>query len=126
MHRDRDVELLVDLHQLGVPAVAGAEVSKPATADLGEAIRVDREADDLGGVDLPELLRRLDPFHDRDVRDLVPEVAEVDRERRLRGAGDPDEDDVRLVEPRADAVVVLDGELHCLDAAKVRGIEWRR
>src|SRR4030095_14870012 len=43
------------------------------------------------------------------------DVAEGDRERRLRRARDPDEDDVCLVEPAADAVVVLHRELDRLD-----------
>ena len=65
------------------------------------------------------------PLHDRDVRRLVAEVAEVDRERRLRGPRDADEDDVRLVEPAADPVVVLDGELDRLDPLEVRLVERR-
>ena len=84
---------------------------------------MDAEADDLHGIDLEELLRRFDAFHDRDIRHLVPEVAEIDREGRLGGARDADQHDVRLVEPRPHAVVVLDGELHRLDPPKVGRIQ---
>ena len=65
------------------------------------------------------------PFTIGHVRRLVAEVAEVDRERRLRRARDADEDDVGLVEPAADAVVVLDRELDRLDALEVRLVERR-
>ena len=41
---------------------------------------------------------RLDPLHHRDVRGAVAEVAEIDRERRLRSARDADEDDVRILQ----------------------------
>ena len=117
------LELLVDLEQLGVVALAAAEAPRPLLADLREPLRVDRDADDLHRVDLPERLRRLDPLHDRHVRGLVAEVAEVHRERRLRGARDADEHDVRVLEAAADAVVVLDGELDRRDPLEVRGRE---
>src|SRR5207244_840349 len=45
--RRRLLELLVDLHQLGVLSVAGAQVAQTAAADLSEPLRVDRQADDL-------------------------------------------------------------------------------
>ena len=76
-------------------------------------------------VDVVQLGRRLDPLHDRHVRGLVAEVAEVDRERRLRGARDADEHDVRLVEAAADAVVELDRELDRLHPLEVRRVERR-
>ena len=72
-----------------------------------------------------QLGRRRDPFDDGHVRGLVAEVAEVDRERRLRGAGDADEDDVRVVEAVRDAVVEADGELDRLHPLEVRGVERR-
>ncbi len=123
----RLLELLVDLGELGVLPVAarGAHRAHARAPDLDEPVRVDREADDLRPVDLEQLGRRRDPLHDRDVRGLVAEVAEVDRERRLRGAGDADEDDVRVVEAVRDAVVVADGELDRLHPLEVRGVERR-
>ena len=59
---------------------------------------VDRQADDLRRVDLEQRRRRLDALHHGHVRGLVAEVAEVHRERRLRGARDADEDEVGLVQ----------------------------
>src|ERR1700704_1688750 len=93
------LELVVDLLQLRVLAVARTHRPHPGAADLGQAVRVDRETDDLALVDLEEARRRLDPLDDRDVRRLVAEVAEVDGERRLRSARDADEHDVRVLEP---------------------------
>ena len=55
----------------------------------------------------------------------MAEVAEVDRERRLRGPRNADEDDVGLVQSGTHAVVVLDRKLHRLDAPEVRRIERR-
>ncbi len=72
-----------------------------------------------------ELGRRLDPLHDRHVRRLLAQVAEVDRERRLRGARDADEDDVGLAQAAADAVVELDRELDRLHPLEVGGVERR-
>src|SRR5207248_1556483 len=50
---------------------------------------------------------------------------EVDRERCLRSPRNTDEDDVRLVETCTHSVVVLDGELHRFDPAKVRRVQRR-
>ena len=126
MERRRLLELLVDLEQLRVALVlAAAHRLHPCRANLTQLLGVDRQADDLAGVDLVQLGRRLDPLHDRHVRGLVAEVAEVDRERRLRGAGDADENDVRLVEAAADAVVELDRELDRLHPLEVRRVERR-
>ncbi len=69
--------------------------------------------------------RRLDPLHDRDVRGLLAQIAEIDRERRLRRARDPDEDDVRLAQAAAHAVVELDRELDRLHPLEVGGVERR-
>jgi len=84
----RLLELVVDLGELGVLAVAARRAHRPhpGAADLDEPVRVDREADDPGLVDLEQLGRRRDPLNDRDVRSLVTQVAEVDRERRFRRA----------------------------------------
>ena len=54
----------------------------------------------LAAVDVEQLFRRRDPLHHRDVRSFVAEEAEVDGERRLRGAGDTDEDEVGVVRGR--------------------------
>src|SRR5207302_10583186 len=54
---------------------------------------------------------------------LVPEVAEVDRERRLRRARDADEDDVGLVQAASPTVVESARELDRLHALEVRGVE---
>src|SRR5438105_9116131 len=67
------------------------------TCALPISLGVDREADDLRRVDLEERRRRLDALHHRHVGRPVTEVPEVHRERRLRSAGDADEDDVCLV-----------------------------
>ncbi len=77
----------------------------------------------FAGCDLEELGRRVDSLHERHVRRPVAEVAEVDRERRLRGSGDADEHDVRLGQAADHAVVVLDGELDRLHAPEVRLVE---
>src|SRR5262249_53728486 len=97
VHRRGVLELLVDLDELGVGALREAHQPRPHLTDLGEPLGVDREADDLGAVDLEQAARRLDPAYDRDVRDLVSEEAEVHREGRLRRARHPDEDDLGLV-----------------------------
>src|SRR4029450_10675758 len=52
-------------------------------------------------------------------------IPEVDRKRRLRRPRDADEHDVRVVQPPADTVVVLDRELDRGDAAEVVRIERR-
>ena len=94
-----------------------------ARADVREPVGADGQPDDLRGVDLEQLLGRLDAADDRHVRSLVPEIAEVDGERGLRRSRDADEHDVRLVEPPPHAVVVLDRELDRLDPLEVRGVE---
>ena len=67
--------------------------------------------------------RRVDSLHERHVRRPEAEVAEVDRERRLRRSGDADEHDVRLGQAADHPVVVLDGELDRLHAPEVRLVE---
>src|SRR3954464_9885530 len=119
----RLVELLVDVQQARVALVRPSHRRDAVRPDLREALRVDRQPDDLGGVDLEQWARRVDALDDRDVRRLVTEIAEVDRQRRLRGARDADEHDVRLVEAASDAVVVLDRELDRLDPLEVRLVE---
>ena len=96
-----------------------------AAADLGEPLGVDRQPDDFAGSISNSSGGGSMPLTIGHVRDLVAEVAEVHRERRLRRARDADEDDVGLVEPAADAVVVLDRELDRLDAPEVRRVERR-
>jgi hypothetical protein len=71
----RLLQLLVDLRELRVAAVVRAEIAH-ARADVASRFGVDREADDLPGIELEQLLRRRDPLHDRDVRHLVAEIAE--------------------------------------------------
>src|SRR5262249_20455926 len=78
--RLRRLELVVDLDELCVAAVVRAQTTYPLLPDLGQPARFDREPDDLEGIDLEQHRRRLDSLHDRDVRRLVAEVAEVDRE----------------------------------------------
>src|SRR5215211_6280565 len=121
----RVVQLLVDLDQRRVLAVAAAEPPRALLTDLGEALRADREADHFRLVDLEQRRRRVDSLHDRDVRRLVAQVAQVHRQRRLRRAGDADEDDVGVVQPGADAVVVLDGELDRRHPPEVLRVERR-
>ena len=60
--RLRVLELLVDLVQLGVARAGRASSWTRLGADLGEPLRVDRQADDLRRVDLEQRRRRLDPF----------------------------------------------------------------
>ena len=55
----------------------------------------------------------------------LPEVAEVDRERRLGRARHSDGHDVRRVEAAADPVVVLDREPDRLHPLEVGGVERR-
>ena len=124
MHLRCVVELVVDLDEARVAPVA-AHPADPLAADLRQPLRVDREADDLRLLDREQLCRRLDPLHERHVRRLVAEVAEVDRERRLRGPGHPDEDDVGLGQTAPKAVVVLDRELDRRHAPEV-GVVQRR
>src|SRR5919109_636131 len=97
--------------------------ARAVAADLLEAFRVDCEADDLRRLDVEEVLRGADALDDRHVRGLPAEVAEVHGERRLRRARHADENDVRVVEPAAHAVVVLDRELDRLHALEVRLVE---
>ena len=122
MDGGRLLELLVDALEIRVAPVRCAHAAHPLDPNVGEPRWVDRQADDLRRVDLEQLSRRFHAHHDRDVRHLVAEVAEVDRERRLGRARDADEYHVRLVEP-ADAVVVLDGELDRLDPPEVGVVE---
>ena len=105
--RARRLELLETDLEVRVAPARSAHRADALLADLGEPLGVDRQPDDLRAVDLEQMPRQLDAPHDRDVRGLVAEVAEVDRERRLRGSRHPDEDDVRLVQAAADPVVVL-------------------
>src|SRR5262249_48339192 len=52
LHRSGFLELLVDFRQLGVPSVVRTEVAHTGAADVGKAVGVDREADDLRGIEL--------------------------------------------------------------------------
>src|SRR5689334_24184996 len=101
MNGFRGLELVVDRDELRVTAVVAAEPPCPLLADLRKPPRFDREANDLERVDLEERGGWLDPLHDRHVRGLVAEVAEVHRQRRLRRSRDANEDDVRLAQPTA-------------------------
>src|SRR5215217_4980642 len=123
VHERRLLELLVHLEQLRI-ALRRPHGPRAYVADLREPLGVDGQPDDLLRRRLEELPRRRDSLHDRHVRHLVPEVAQVNRQRRLRGSGDADEDHVRLVQPAcADAVVVLDGELDRLHALEIVLVE---
>ena len=74
---------------LGIALPRGAHASTRAVRMSRSRSAAIGEPDDLRRVDLEQLLGKLDPAHDGDVRRLVPEVAEVDRERRLRRAETP-------------------------------------
>ena len=119
----RLIELLVHVEQAGIALLGPSHRRDAVRSDLGEALGVDRQADDLDRVDLEQRSGRRDSLHDRHVGRLVTEVAEIDRERRLRGPRDSDQHDVRLVEPAPDPVVVLDRELDRLDALEVGLVE---
>ena len=47
----RRLELVVDLRQVAIAPVVAAEPPRAVGADLGEALRVDGQADDLLGID---------------------------------------------------------------------------
>ncbi len=93
-------------------------------ANLRDAVGRRDETDDEGPGRLLELRRKRHAGHERHVRRLEPPVGEVDRGRRLRRAADADQDDVGVVQILGQvAVVVQHGEIECLDAPEIVGIE---
>ena len=62
------VELLVDLDESGILAVAAAQAASALLADLGEPLRADRQADHLRLLDLEQRARRVDALDHGHVR----------------------------------------------------------
>src|SRR5581483_10774438 len=87
------LELVVDLDQARVLPVT-AHPADALAADLGQSLRVARRADDLRLVDREKRRRWVDALDEGNVRGLVSEIAEVDRERRLGRARNAHEHDI--------------------------------
>ena len=81
---------------------------------------IDRQSEDLLGIQLEELLGRIETWNQRDIARLVAPLGQVHRERRLRSPGHPGQDQIRLVKRvQVRAIVVTNGELDRLHALEI-------